>query len=191
MEGLKNKEEHALRELMNQYGDYLLRTGYLLVKDHQTAEEAVQDTFVTVFHKIHQLDDPNKLKSWLTTIMINCCRSQMRKWSWKNILLTFDTTEREKEDDSVQSPEEELLEVVWNQNLSDAIQKLDYKYREVITLFYFNEWKIAEIAKHINTKESTIKSRLKRGRIILRDLLRKGEDFDDQREEAIKKSARE
>ncbi|WP_174496208.1 RNA polymerase sigma factor [Salirhabdus euzebyi] len=42
-----------------------MRTAYLLLKDHQNAEEAVQDTFVTAFEKINQLEDPHKLKSWL------------------------------------------------------------------------------------------------------------------------------
>lgn len=42
---LHEKDEAALVSLMNQYGDYLLKTAFLLVKDRQTAEEVVQDTF--------------------------------------------------------------------------------------------------------------------------------------------------
>ncbi|MFD2045093.1 RNA polymerase sigma factor [Ornithinibacillus salinisoli] len=182
---LIEREESALIELMNEYGDYLLRTAYLLVKDHQIAEEAVQDTFMTAFDKINQLDDPSKLKSWLTSIAVNRCRTQMRKWNWKNIFLNLEIVEKVKEDNSVQSPEDDLLVEVWNQNLSNAIQKLDYKYREVITLFYFSEFKIHEIANQTNTKESTIKSRLKRGRILLKEILMEGEDFTDGRQETI------
>ncbi|SHF86308.1 RNA polymerase sigma-70 factor, ECF subfamily [Ornithinibacillus halophilus] len=187
---LKRKEESALQELMNEYGDYLIRTAYLLLKDHQTAEEAVQDTFITAFDKIEQLDEADKLKSWLTTIVLNRCRSQMRKWSWKNIFLNFDTVERIKEDEGAPSPEEELMDLVWNQNLSHAIQKLDYKYREVITLFYFNELKIPEIASYTNSKGNTVKSRLKRGRLLLKELLMEGEEGFNEREEKIQKSAR-
>lgn len=175
---------------MNEYGDYLIRTAYLLLKDHQTAEEAVQDTFITAFDKIEQLDEADKLKSWLTTIVLNRCRSQMRKWSWKNIFLNFDTVERIKEDEGAPSPEEELMDLVWNQNLSHAIQKLDYKYREVITLFYFNELKIPEIASYTNSKGNTVKSRLKRGRLLLKELLMEGEEGFNEREEKIQKSAR-
>ena len=63
---LKRKEEDALIEIMDMYGDYLLRMAFLLVKVHQRAEEAVQDTFITAFHKIEQLDQGKLLKSWLT-----------------------------------------------------------------------------------------------------------------------------
>ena len=173
---LKDKEESALIELMEQYGDYLVRTAFLLLKDHQTAEEAVQDTFIIAFEKIKQLDDPAKLKSWLTSIVMNCCRSRMRKWSWKNILLPFENGQA-PEDESAISPEDELLGLIWNQNLSNAIHELDYKYREVITLFYFNEMKINEIALSTGEKENTIKSRLKRARAQLKAILTKGEDF--------------
>lgn len=185
---LKDKQESALIELMSQYGDYLIRTAFLLLKDHQTAEEAVQDTFVIAFEKIMQLDDQAKLKSWLTSIVINCCRSRMRKWSWKNILLLFDN-DRIREDETALSPEEELLGLLWNQNLSEAIHQLDYKYREVITLFYFNEMKINEIALYTNEKENTIKSRLKRARLKLKEILVKGEDFLEESERANKKTS--
>jgi RNA polymerase sigma factor (sigma-70 family) len=186
---LKEKQESALIELMSLYGDYLVRTAYLLLKDHQTAEEAVQDTFVIAFEKVKQLDDPEKLKAWLTSIVMNCCRSRMRKWSWKNILLTYNN-EQIHEDASILTPEDELLELVWNQNLSDAIHQLDYKYREVITLFYFNEMKISEIAQFTKEKENTIKSRLKRARENLKDILMKGEEFLEEGGRAIKKTTR-
>ncbi|MEN2768435.1 RNA polymerase sigma factor [Ornithinibacillus xuwenensis] len=186
MDRLKDKEENALIQLMNQYGDYLVRTALLLLKDYQTAEEVVQDTFVIAFEKMKQLEDPTKLKSWLTSITVNCCRSRMRKWSWKNVLLHLDNVDKEQVDESMLTPEEALIDFVWNQNLSEAIQKLDYKYREVITLYYFNELKINEIALYTKSKESTIKSRLKRARFMLKELLQKGDAVIDKRERTNK-----
>ncbi|WP_317958427.1 RNA polymerase sigma factor [Oceanobacillus kimchii] len=175
---LKQREEDALTEVMNTYGNYLLRTAFLLVKDHQMAEEAVQDTYITAFEKIHQLEDAAKLKSWLTTILINRCRSHMRKSSWKNLLpaIDFDLFQVFKEDTSAGNPEDFLLHWEGNQQLSYAIQQLDYKYREVITLFYYNEMKITEIALHTNANENTVKSKLKRARLLLKDILLKGEE---------------
>ena len=75
-------------------------------------------------------------------------------------------------------------------SLSGAIGELDYIYREVITLFYFNEMKTSDIAKQLKIKENTIKSRLKRGRVMLKDILQKGEGYDDGKEEATEKSTR-
>lgn len=187
---LKEKDEYALLEIMNSYGDYLLRTAYLLVKDYHTAEETVQDTFITAFEKIHQLKDPQKLKSWLTTIVINKCRSQMRKWSWKTVFLHFDLIKKIKENEIVQNPEEFMLELNRNEAISDAILQLDYKYREVITLFYYNEMKITEIALHIKTNENTVKSRLQRARNLLKDMILKGENLNGEEIEVMERPTR-
>ena len=176
MERLKNKEESALKDLMILYGDYLLRTSYFLVKDNHLAEEIVQDTFITAYQKIHQLDDVEKLKSWLTSITVNRCKMQMRKWSFRRILLNFEFAERVTEDEQTEGPEAQLLLDLQNQSLSESIQVLDYKYREVIILYYFNEMKISEIALLLHTAESTVKTRLKRGRIHLKEIIKKGED---------------
>ena len=173
---LKRKEETALLELMNQYGDYLLRMAYLLIKDHQRAEEAVQDTFISAFEKINQLEKEEHLKSWLTTITINRCRQQMRKWSFKHIFPDIETVERIQEAERMDSPEVDILAIEWNKNLTAAIHALDYKYREVITLFYFNELKLAEITALTNIKENTIKSRLKRAKKLLRNYFLEKED---------------
>ncbi len=176
VERLIDKEEQALIELMQLFGDYLFRTAYLLVKDEHAAEEAVQDTFVTAFHKINQLGEPEKLKSWLTTIIVNRCRSNLRKKSWKHIFFNLEKVETVIEDPAANNPEDVILELDQNEKLSDAIQALDYKYREVITLFYFNELKILEIANVTNTNVNTVKSRLLRGKAILKAILMKGEE---------------
>jgi RNA polymerase sigma factor (sigma-70 family) len=173
---LMNKEESALIEVMNQYGDYLLRTAILLLKDKQTAEEAVQDTFITAYEKVNQLSDPKKLKSWLTSILVNRCRSQIRKRSWKQRILSIDLIQHYKGDETFSGPEEHFINLVENQYLAEGIQELDYKYREVIILFYFNEMKINEISQYLNTKENTIKSRLARGRSMLKEIFMRGGD---------------
>jgi RNA polymerase sigma-70 factor (ECF subfamily) len=173
---LKNKEEYALQELMSLYGDYLLRTAFLLLKDRYTCEEVVQDTFIIAYEKIYQLDEPEKLKSWLTSITVNRCKMLMRKWNWKTILLNFDFAERIRGDEHMESPEAQLIVNVENKLLSESIQELDYKYREVLTLYYFNEMKISEMAVILHTAESTVKTRLKRGRSYLRELIERGEE---------------
>jgi RNA polymerase sigma factor (sigma-70 family) len=185
---LKEKQESALSELMQLYGDYLLRTAVLLLKDRQAAEEAVQDAFIAAYEKIGQLEDEYKVKSWVTAILVNRCRAQMRKRNWKHIFLSFDLVERFQEDDLHRWPEESLLLLAENQHLSSAIQELNYKYREAIILFYFNEMKISEISEQLNVNENTVKARLSRGRSLLKEILMRGGDGSG--EGKVKKTAR-
>lgn len=171
IERLKLKDEEALREVMQAYGHSLLRTGFLLLKDEQMAEEAVQDTFIKAFQKIDQLTEPHKLKSWLTSILVNQCRERMRTWSWKNVLLLFKEDESFWEQESESSVEALVIQMEEAHSLFAFIQSLDYKYREVITLYYYNEWSVEELASYLQVNKNTIKSRLMRGRQQLHKML--------------------
>ncbi|MDF2719400.1 MAG: polymerase [Paenibacillus sp.] len=177
---LKRQDEKALQALMDQYGDYLLRTACLLLKDRQAAEEAVQDAFVTAYYKIGQLQDPLKLKSWLTRIVVNRCRMRQRTRDWKR-LFSFARMEPFLEDVSEPGPEQSLMLELRNERLSDAVRQLAYPYREAITLYYFNEMNIEEMSEQLECNRNTIKARLSRGRAQLKRMLEEGADHDGQR----------
>lgn len=159
---------------MNLYGDYLLRTTILLVKDEQLAEEIVQDTFITAYKKMNQLKEPEKLKSWLTTITLNNCRTHFRTWSWKNIFPS-EKADYLQATQASPSAEQQFMNKIENGNIKQILEQLPYIYRETLTLYYFSELKISEIASLTKTSESAIKSRLQRGRLQLQNLLEKGE----------------
>ncbi|QMV45084.1 sigma-70 family RNA polymerase sigma factor [Cohnella cholangitidis] len=172
---LADKDETALRELMAQYSEELLRTAYLLVKDKQTAEEAVMDSFLQAYNKILQLKEPDKLRGWLLRIVVNRCRMRMRTWSWSRLLPFAQVEPKELEP----SPEDLLLMEWRNERLSAAIHKLDYIYREVIALYYYNGLSVLEIAEHIGSNENTVKARLSRGRSKLKRMLEEEGDGDE------------
>uniref|UniRef100_UPI00403FA671 RNA polymerase sigma factor n=1 Tax=Paenibacillus sp. FSL K6-0276 TaxID=2921450 RepID=UPI00403FA671 len=178
IERIKAKDESALRLLMDDYGDMLLRTACLLLKDRQSAEEAVQDTFVQAYAKMSQLQDPERLKAWLIRIVINRCRMRQRTWSWRNIFPSGGTALQPNDDASFTAGAEELFMVEWhNIRLTESMRNLDYIYRECLTLYYFHEMSIREISEQLNTPENTIKSRLARGRTLLKKILEKEGHF--------------
>lgn len=127
---------------MTRYGDELMRTAFLLVKDKQAAEEAVMDTFIQAYRKIGQLQNPDRLQSWLLRIAVNRCRMKMRTWSWSRIfpLSQVETLVAEEEP----GPETLLMDAWRNEMLSEALLKLDYKYREAIVLFYYTGLSVAD-----------------------------------------------
>ncbi|MBU9720886.1 sigma-70 family RNA polymerase sigma factor [Bacillus alkalicola] len=174
VERLRSNEEDALRELMDLYGNELVRTAFLLVKDRFLAEEVVQDTFIKAFHKIHQLEESEKLRNWLYIMTVNGCREKMRSWNWKNIFLSKREDEFQKIEGQEQLPEEVLLQAMRDEVLYEKIQALPYNYREVIVLYYFQELSIKDIANWLSTKENTVKTRLARGRRLLKQFFQEG-----------------
>lgn len=155
--------------MMEQYGDYLLRTTVLLLRDRQAAEEAVQDTFIQAFENISQLRDADKLRSWLTRIAVNRCRMRQRTWDWRHI---FPKARMDLHVDEVAPAAEEAMIHHWHEGeMTKSIQQLPYTYREVITLYYFNELGVQEIADQLRLNVNTVKARLMRGRNKLRQMI--------------------
>ncbi|WP_256704671.1 RNA polymerase sigma factor [Paenibacillus sp. FSL R7-0273] len=176
---MKARDESALRQLMDEYGDMLLRTACLLLRDRQSAEEAVQDTFIQAYAKIGQLHEPARLRSWLIAITVNRCRMKQRTWSWRSIFPAAESGRWAEAAGEAAAGAEELFMAEWySGKISDAIGDLDYMYRECLTLYYFHEMSIREIASQLKTRENTVKSRLARGRQLLRLILEK-EDIDN------------
>lgn len=170
--GLKRKDEEALVLLMQQYGDDLLRTACLLLRDRQEAEEAVQDSFIAAFERIGQLRDDTKLKSWLLCIVVNRCRMKQRTWSFRHLFPSAYVDGRLAKEEEP-GPEERLVQRWKSGSLTKAVHRLSYKYREVITLYYFQEMGVAEIADHLQVSKNTVKARLARGRAYLKQTLEK------------------
>lgn len=148
-----------LEAMMRQYGDRLLRLCFLYLQDRGLAEDAVQDTFLKAYRKRDKFRGDCNEKTWLTRIAINTCKNDLRA-PWKR---RVDVVEQIPEPLNIPShPGESLI---------SEIVKLPLKYREVLLLYYYQELEIREIAGIQHTAESTVYTRLKRARAMLKDRL--------------------
>ena len=104
-------------------------------------------------------------KAWLLRVAVNASKNRLGS-AW------FRRTEAI--DESCPCPEDEDLSFVW-----DAVRELPPSYREPIHLFYHEGCSTEEIASILQTRPSTIRSRLTRARAMLRDRLKEAYDFDE------------
>lgn len=168
---LKKGEEEAYRELVDIYGNKLLRTCFLMIKDEKEAEDIVQETFIKVFKYIKGFKGNSSLYSWIYKIAKNIIRDRYRN---KVMTITYEDYNFGKED---------IEEIVINKEnkevLKEGLNKINLIYKEVLVLFYFDDFSIKEISEILDEKEGTIKSKLSRGRNILRENLVKGGKWDE------------
>ena len=75
---LKRGREEAYRQLIEEYGNRLLRTCYLILKEREEAEDVVQETFIKVFKKIDTFKEKSGLYTWIYAIALNLSRDRMR-----------------------------------------------------------------------------------------------------------------
>ena len=155
--------EH-LEEAMDAYGEYCIRVAYLYVKDWTAAEEIVQDTFLAYYKQQEWFEGRSSLKTYLVKITIHKSHDYLRSWKRKmaHVLpkrLATPSIEQRK------IQEEEQSELV------AALLQLPVKYREVLILYYYHDYKIKEITELLQVSENTVKTRLVRGREKLKPLL--------------------
>lgn len=166
IKNLKRGREEAYRQLIEEYGNRLLRTCCLILKDREEAEDVVQETFIKVFNKIDTFKEKSGLYTWIYSIALNLSRDRMR--------LKQDMLELKDEwigNDDVESQVEINID---RELLRKEIFEMNSLYKEVLVLYYYEGLSIKEISYLLNEKEGTIKSKLSRGRNILKEGLLKG-----------------
>lgn len=163
------EKELLLEEVMDDYGERLIRLAYTYVKDWGEAEDIVQEVFTTCYTKLDTFRGEGSLKSWLYAITVNKCKDHLKSWFRRNIhpanLFEWFIPSQEKTPELLLVVEDEYTE------LAERILELPVKYREIIMLFYQEELSIQEICTMLHVNASTVKSRLHRARKLLKSSL--------------------
>lgn len=154
-------DEDYLREIMEKHGTPLLKLVYSYVKNWTTAEDIVQETFITFSQKYHQFQGKSSLKTWLYQIAINKSKDFLRSPKNKLFHLTLSKITLSSKDKDL---DEKLIENDGLQLIGKCLFKLNIKYREVLNLFYYEDLSIKEISNVLTISESNVKTRLRRGR---------------------------
>jgi RNA polymerase sigma-70 factor, ECF subfamily len=154
----------ALRELYDRYGRIVYGMTYRVTKDAQLAEEATQDTFVTLWRRAGTYDPERaKLTTWLFVIARN-----------RAIELVRARTRAPEPQEDVEPVGEESDPadlVVLAERIARALAELPESQFEVIKLAYFEGLSHGEIAERLAEPLGTVKSRIRLGLNRLRGIL--------------------
>ncbi|OCA84191.1 hypothetical protein A8F94_15850 [Bacillus sp. FJAT-27225] len=165
--------EQQLNELLDLYGQRIQRLIYTYVKDKYIAEDLTQEVFIKVFQNLHLFRKESSLYTWIYRIAVNRAKDYLRTaWVRRTTSLLKSMVK-----DNYISTENTYLKKAENKQLIDTILRLQIEYREVILLFYIEELTINEMSEILNIKETTIRTRLRRGREKLKKLLQREETF--------------
>jgi len=146
----------ALEELVERYGDRLLRSAALLCGKEADAEDLVQDTFVEAARSAPRFRGQSSLYTWLHAILLNLTRHYHRSRS----RISYDEEVGDAEAMVADEATARMDVAVAGSALTAALRRLSAPHREVIILRYYEDMKIDEIAAHSGVSKGTVKSRL-------------------------------
>jgi RNA polymerase sigma-70 factor, ECF subfamily len=160
--------DKEIERLMNVYGNDVLRTAYLYLKDMQRAEDAFQEVFIKIYRKYDSFKGNSSEKTWIISITINVCKDMLRS-SWLKRVFVTDSflTEKHEED-----TDKAAIQRVENKILFNEVMSLQPALKDVVILYYYQEFDTKEISKILGIAEGTVRSRLHRAREILKNKLK-------------------
>ena len=153
---LKGQVPGAVQELVNSYGDRLLRSAFSLCGNETDAQDIVQETFLQAIRSVHRFQGRSSIYTWLHAILLNLTRHYHR--DRKRIVYDDELADREAsptDDHPSQMDTGTASSALWQ-----ALRQLSAAHQEVIVLRYYENMKIHEIATHLAISKGTVKSRL-------------------------------
>lgn len=181
VERLKRGDAAALEALMERYASRVYRLAHGITRNAADAEEVEQDVFLTLFRKIGTFEGRAALGSWIYRVTANAALIKRRGKRFEVEVPLEDHLPTFKEDghrdgdrayvlaDWSQSPEEELLSRETRAMLNRALDELPDHYRAVLVLADVEGLSNEEAAAALEESVASVKSRLHRARMTLRE----------------------
>ncbi len=147
--------------VIESYFNMVYKLALSQTKNKNSADDVTQEVFLRYLKNNKKFESEEHRKAWLIRVTLNCSKNVFSNaWFQKTVPLS----------EELVFEEQETGEVYY------AVLELPLKYRSVIHLFYYEDLSIEEISSVLNRPQSTVKSQLFRGREMLRNKLKGGEE---------------
>lgn len=150
-------DNDRITAVLQKYSDMVFRICFIYLGNRSDVDDVFQEVFFKLFQKKISFASEDHEKAWLIRVTINQCKDVVKGFWWKKIDLV-ENIELPLHD----SDEREVLLVVLS---------LPQKYKDVVYLYYYQEYTVPQIAKLIQRSENTVYSQLHRARELLRKRL--------------------
>jgi RNA polymerase sigma-70 factor, ECF subfamily len=179
---LRERDERAFQEMVERYQHPIFNLLYRMIGSKEEAEDLAQEVFVTVFKSIDQFRGESKFSTWLYRIAANHCKNRIKYLSRRHDRQTGEldeATERAAVAQGgapiaaghVDGPDRVLEGLETERIVQRAIAELDEDHRLVVILRDIDELSYDEIGVITGLPEGTVKSRLHRARLQLKERL--------------------
>jgi RNA polymerase sigma factor (sigma-70 family) len=151
------RTEEDITDILQKYSSMVRRICFMYLHHKTDVEDVFQDVFLKLLLKENTFESDEHIKAWLCRITINQCKDHCKSF-WQKKVSSID---------EIVVPFEDKME----NELMQVILSLPQKYKDVIYLFYYEDYAVPQMAKLLNQKENTIYSNLCRARKLLKQML--------------------
>jgi len=180
IENCKSGDERAFAEIVIHRQKKVFNIAYRMLGNLEEAKDLAQEVFISVFESIKDLKEEGKFDAWLTQITLNHCRNRwkyLKRRQYFNSDSLDDPIETEDGDmpkaiyDPSDNPETLFEKKMIQQLIQKGLQKLKEDQRELLVLRDLQGFSYEEMGELLGLPEGTIKSKLHRARMDLKQVL--------------------
>jgi RNA polymerase sigma factor (sigma-70 family) len=173
IEQAKRGNKQAFTELIERSKRQVFYQAYGMLNDRQEAEDIVQEAFMKAYFSLKQLGSPYAFTAWLSRIVYHLCQDRIKKRDKQDALTRKWLNEKiDNANHSRNQIEQKQLGI----DLHRAMQALTLEHRTVLILREIQGLSYQEIANILGVPEGTVKSRIHKARLALRNELQKRGD---------------
>ena len=173
---LRDRDERAFRELIDEHRDRVFNITYRMLGNRAEAEDVAQEVFITVFKQIENFRGDSKFSTWLYRVTVNHCKNRIKYLARRHDRDRDELDETSQQQNGAvngapvraKNPDKALESAQMEKLLQDAIASLDDEQRAVVILRDVEDLSIEEICEITGLPDGTVKSRLHRARLVLR-----------------------
>jgi len=174
---LKAKEgsQKAFADLMQRYKDSIYFMSLKMVNNKEDAMDITVETFAKAFEKLDKYQPEYAFSTWLFRVATNNCIDFLRKKKLNTV--SIDNMIDEDDDRPMQiksdvlNPEESSIKKQQSEELKLLVESLPPRYRNLLTLRYFDELSYEEIAQQLDLPLGTVKAQLFRAKYLLGNII--------------------
>lgn len=176
----------SFEQLINQYQKMAYNVAYRIMGNEEDAKDMTQEALIKVFKNLKSFRMDASFSTWLYRIVMNTCKDDLRKKKMKTLSIdqTFDTgsgeVQMEIEDEKL-GPEDLLIQKETQGFVQEALQELQEANRIVLVLRDIKGMSYDEIGQVLDLPKGTVKSRINRGRLALKEIIKKKEKNNHER----------
>ncbi len=173
----------AFNDLVAKHHPRAYQYAYRLTRNSEEASDIVVEAFLRVFNALHNFKGQSSFVTWLYRIMTNCYLDHKKRDKSKRNVSLETTLQTESGEltrqiiDPKASPYEETEKDARSIRMDQAVNQLPEYQRAMIVMYHSEMMSYEEIAAALDLPVGTVKSRLNRARLSLRDLLSKDEEL--------------
>ena len=167
----------AFDEIVRRYTRKMINLAYQITSDRDLAEDIAQETFLRAYKSAARYTEIARFSTWLYTIAINLCRNELRRRKFKPYSLE-EMAEREDEGkmridiaDETHMPDTDLERREITAHVRRAISMVPSKFRVALVLRDIQGLSYEEVVGILGLPEGTVKSRINRGRLRVKEIL--------------------